>query len=479
MNKINKLRCKEVALTVVCSALIACGGSGGGDANTETPTKLSGNPTGVDTVDTVDTVATVADDAAPDSVGSVSLAGSTNSSASIDMVISNAEVTTGIESSQTIAYRFDVADTSGADLPLDNLSVALEVGASGSFADSYRIALFDIRSESTDETGSAVTLSARSTVTDLPSGNYAARLVVNPNWQNAFDTIPSDHDSRQPFRYAEEYDYSNNASNVFQIDVTNTKVCTEDSFEDDDNFSTATAIPAGGLIDAALCLDDVDFYSVDLTAGSSTALTFDYTDNEDGLKRATSYVVFDSNANRMANGIAREANDIVINAEAAGIYYLALYGQRSSYRIVRADGRGLANDFSNDRIFGEETIAGPESWLFGEITLNKLAFSEELLNDQVIDCGRITTQFGNDQPIAYVTPQHFADIHKFRFLTDGSYIIDDELQAEWSLQNGDIVNRDWYENAFPGYAEMIDSNSWRYWSIDGLAYAECTLAYNS
>ena len=128
-------------------------------------------------------------------------------------------------------------------MPLDKLSVALEVAASGSFADSYRLALFDIRSENSDQSGAAVTFSARSSVTDLPSGNYAARLVVNPNWQNAFDTLPLAHGDRLPFRYVEEFDYSNNASNTFQIDVTNTKTCAEDSFEDDDSFSAATVIP--------------------------------------------------------------------------------------------------------------------------------------------------------------------------------------------------------------------------------------------
>lgn len=470
MNKFTKLCSKEIILTTVCSALIACGGSGGGDASLETPAKLSDNLAGVEPT------ATVADDASVIGVESVSLAGSANSSSSIDMFISNAKIVVGSTSSQSIAYRFDVTDTSGADLPLDKLSVALEVAASGSFADSYRIALFDIRSENSDQSDAAVTFSARSSVTDLPSGNYAARLVVNPNWQNAFDTLPPAHDDRLPFRYVEEFDYSNNASNVFQIDVTNTKTCAEDSFEDDDSFSAATVIPAGGLIDASLCLDDVDFYSVDLTAGSSASLTFDYTDDEGGLKRATRYVVFDSNANRLADGIAREANDIVINADDAGIHYLALYGQRSSYRIVRADGPGLANDFSDDRIFGDDSIAGPKSWLFGQITLNKLAFTDVKLSDQVINCGRIITQFNNDEPVSYVTPQRFADIHTFRLLTDGSYLIDDELHAEWSLQNGDIVNSDWYENDYPGYAEIVDNNSWRYWSTDGLGYTECAIA---
>jgi len=116
--------------------------------------------------------------------------------------------------------------------------------------------------------------------------------------------------------------------------------------------------------------------------------------------------------------------------------------------------------------------------LFGQITLNKLAFTDVKLSDQVINCGRMITQFNNDEPVSYVTPQRFADIHTFRLLTDGSYLIDDELHAEWSLQNGDIVNSDWYENDYPGYAEIVDNNSWRYWSTDGLGYTECAIATN-
>jgi len=482
-----KLSGNAVATAIVCSALVACGGIEDSDTNVGKLAPPAEN------LARANSVATIAEDALPGNVESsvlsslqpgdysesVSLAGDASSLSVIDMVISNAEVTAGMTSSNSIAYRFEVFDTGGADLPFDELSVALEVGASGSFADSYRIALFDIRRDSDSQTGSAVALTARSALTDLPSGNYSARLVVNPNWQNAFDTVPATHDDRQPFRYIEERDYSNNASNVFQIDVTNTKECIEDSFEDNDSFSTATVIPAGGQIDSVLCLDEVDFYSVDLTDRTSTSLAFDYTDNEDGLKRATSYVVFDANANRIADGIAREANDIVIIADAPGIHYLALYGQRSSYQIVRADGPGLADDFSDDGLFGDESIVGPHSWLFGEVTLHKLAFSKELLNDQVINCGRITTQFSNQQPIAYVTPGHFADIHKFHLLTNGSYLVDDQPQAEWTIADGDIVSIDWYENAFPGYAETVGSNSWRYWSGDGLAYAECTLEFNN
>ena len=476
MKKLSKLSSKAIGSTAICSLLVACGGSGGGDSQLDTITQLTQNLENADAIS-----ATIANDASSASggAGSISLAGETNSSAASDLIISNAVVTSGSESSQSIAYRFDLSDIGGAELPLDTLSVVLEVGASGSFEDSYRLAVFDIRSESAGDAGAASTFTARSTATDLPSGNYAARLVVNPNWQNAFDTVPDDHDDRTPFQFIEERDNSNNASNVFQIAVNSAKVCAEDGFEDNDSFATATVIPAGGEVSAALCLDDVDFYSVDLEAGSGTSLTFDYTDDEDGVNRATSYVVFGPDANRITKGIAREANDIVINADATGSYYLALYGQRSSHQIIRTDSSaGVASDFS-DPIFGAETVSGPQSWLFGEVTLNKLAFSEDSLNDQVINCGRISTQFRDDQPVAYVTPGRFADIHEFRLLTGGAYLIDDlQAQGEWSVLDGDIANPDWYENDFPGYAERSGTNTWRYWSRDGFGYTECTLEFN-
>ena len=353
MKNLSKVSSAVLGSTAICSLLVACGGSGGGDDRLEdaitqlSQNQLSQNSEGLDIG-----AARIADDisSASGGPGSISLAGAANSEATSDIAISNAVVTSGSESSQSIAYRFDLTDIGGANLPLANLSVVLEVAASGSFEDSYRLALFDIRSENEDQTGSAATLSARSTATDLPSGNYAARLVVNPNWQNAFDTVPDGHDDRTPFQFIEERDNSNNASNVFQIAVNSAKVCAEDGFEDNDSFATATVIPEGDQINASLCLDDVDFYTVDLEAGSGTSLAFDYTDDEDGVNRATSYVVFDTNANRIANGIAREANDIVINADVTGSYYLALYGQRSSHQIVRTDSTGLANDFS-DPIF--------------------------------------------------------------------------------------------------------------------------------
>ena len=110
--------------------------------------------------------------------------------------------------------------------------------------------------------------------------------------------------------------------------------------------------------------------------------------------------------------------------------------------------------------------------------MNRLALSEALLVDQTVNCNRISTQFSDDQPVAYVTPLHFAGIHEFRFLADGSYLIDGEQAQGWRVSDGDVSNGDWYDNDFPGYAQQVSINEWRYWSEDGLAYVECTLEIN-
>ena len=215
-----------------------------------------------------------------------------------------------------------------------------------------------------------------------------------------------------------------------------------------------------------------------LSLGEITSLTFDYTDAQNNPNPATRYVVLDSNFNRVTEPtVARESNRIVISAVDAGKYYLVLFGDRSSYRITRIGG-GIADDFANENLFLEDTIVGPRSWLLGDVVLNRLALSEAILTEQTVNCGRITTQYGEDRPIAYVTPLHFADIHEFRFLADGNYLIDGEEVQGWHVSDGDVSSPDWYDNGFPGYAQRVSNNEWRYWSDDGFAYVECTLEIN-
>ncbi len=456
---------KTVVSAAIISALVGCGGSGGGASDTET-LKL-GSSVQSDDINGGTGAVTGGEQ-------SISLKGVPGVAASNDFSIQNSTVTVADTS---ISYHFDVTDTAGEEIPLDRLSVALEVAASGSFEDSYRMPLFDIREADVEKNSGYLSLTARSAAADLPAGSYIARLVVNPNWQYSFDSVPQDTNDNRPFRYIEERDYSNNASNTFQINVSSTTECVEDAFEDNDSIGDAVAIPSGGQVSASLCLDDVDFYSVVLGAGESTSLTFDYTDSRSNPNPATRYIVLDSSFNRTSQpGVARESNRIVITAQSAGQYYLALYGQRSSYRITHAG--GLAGDATNDSLFHPESLAGPTSWMYGDIVLHRLALTEVMLNDQAVNCGRISTQFRDGQPVSYVTPQHFADIHEFRFLSGGDYLVDAERHKGWHIEDGDIVNRDWYTNGFPGYAEKVENNSWRYWSADGLAYVTCTLEIN-
>jgi hypothetical protein len=457
------IKLNTLASVIAMATLAGCGGSGDNNS-AQSPETAQANFAN--------------DPTSAQSSGSVSLAGTPLATAANDLAISNVAITGTFDSSGTAGYRFTLTN-GGSNIPVDLLSVALEVSATGDFNDAFRTALFDIRAVDGQSSGSEFT--ARSAPVNLPGGSYSARLVVNPNWQYAFDTVPAGHNHATPYRYIAESDFSNNASNVFQISVAGSISCTEDGFEHNDTLATAHELPVGGQIDSSLCHDNVDIYSVALGSGESASLSFDYTDTETNNNPATRYVVIDpSMQTHTAPGVARETSNIVIDADTAGTYYLALYGQRSSYRLSRnsATGSGIANDFVDTNVFSAGTLNGPQSWLLGNITLQKLNFTAEKITDQVINCGRITTQFSGDAPVAYVTPDHFADIHEFRFLPGGDYLIDAEQETGWTVSNGDIANPDWYTNDYPGYAQRLSNNEWRYWSTDGLAYVECQLEVN-
>lgn len=471
---------RSLGTVAVCSVLAACGGSGGGTPDRQAlgvSNGTAGQQLPVVANDESQGSGQVSDMATGAAVGgeqSLLLEGQPISGAP-DLIISNA---TFAQSDRGLNFSFDVADGNGGSIDLDSLSLALEVAGTGSFADSYRITAYDIRESGENQGSGGVGLTARSTDVDLPSGRYDARLVVNPNWQNMFDSIPKGHNEAQPFRYISESDYKNNASNIFQIDVNSSTACAEDRYENNDSAESATAIPVGTQIEASLCLDDVDIYSLSLSQAEVASLIFAYSDEKSNPNPATRYVVLDSNFNRITQPTtAREANRIVINARNAGQYYLVLFGKRSSYRITRAF-TDLANDYAADDIFHTETISGPQSWLFGGITLQRLAFTEATLRDQVVNCGRVVTQFDNDQPVAYVTPDHFAEVHEFRFLSGGGYLVDGERHNGWHIQDGDISHADWYSNSYPGYAENVSDTAWRYWSKDGLGYVDCKIELN-
>jgi hypothetical protein len=462
---------KALGPAAVACMLTACGGSSGDLTDSLVP---------FDGASDVTAGGLVSEDAS--AAPSVSLSGLATTSVTNDLLIQNAAVSASAGSSHSVEFSFDVVDSSGAAVSLQNLSVALEIAANGNFDDSYRQVLFDIRTRDDAATGSEVyALTARGSAADLPAGNYSARLVVNPNWQNAFDIVPADRDQSQPFHFIDEADYGNNASNAFALAVQSGMTCTEDAFEDNDSVESAALIPVGGQIEASLCMDMVDFFAIDLAAGESTSIYFDATDDRG---KASKYVLLDTNFEIISRSVARESNDIRINATAAGRYTLAVYGQRSSYMLMREPTfstslpENFANDFVNSAFFTEESIAGPQSWQLGGITLHKLAFNETALEGQVVECGRITTQFQDDQPVAYVTPQHFADNYSFRFLSGGNYLVDGELESGWAVESGDIQNEFWYAHDYPGYAEKIDEHGWRYWTADGLSYVECAIEIN-
>ena len=458
------IKLSTLASVIAVTTLAGCGGSGD-SSSTLTPDAA---------------LATFANDpTAAQSAGSVSMAGTPVASAADDLAISDVAATGTFGPSSTAGYQFTLTN-GGSDIPVDLLSLALEVTATGDFSDAFRTALFDIRAvNGTESSGSEFT--ARSAPVNLPGGSYSARLVVNPNWQYAFDTVPADHDHVTPYRYIAESDFSNNASAVFQVSIDGSISCSEDGFEPNDTLASAYELPVGGQIDSSLCLDNVDIYSVALGSGESASLSFDYTDTQNNTNPATSYIIIDPSMHTHSGpGVARETSNIVIDADVAGTYYLALYGQRSSYQLSRtsATGSGIADDFVDNNVFSAGTLNGPQSWLLGNIELQKLDFTADKITDQVINCGRITTQYSNNAPVAYVTPDHFADIHEFRFLPGGDYLIDAEQQTGWTVSNGDIANPHWYTNEYPGYAQRLSNNEWRYWSTDGLAYVECQLEVN-
>jgi hypothetical protein len=455
------MKLKTLTTVLALSSLAACGGSGDS-------TDISNAPT--------DSTNLSNDAATASFIASSSLAGAPVGNAQYDLTITDVALSETLSDSGTATFSFGITDLSGAAVPTDNLSIALEIAGSGSFTDAYRTPLFDLRA-SDDSTGR---FTARSAPVDLPGGSYQARLVVNPSWRYKFDVAPADHSHTSAFHYVGERDYRNNASAAFQAQVSSNTRCAEDGFENNDNHQSAQPVPPGSQIDAALCLDDMDLYSVQLGSADSASIAFHYTDPNASLNQASRYVVLDSALTPLsAPHTARDAHRIEIESTAAGTYYLALFGARSEYRLTRfagTSGTDLANDFTDTSLFaGGSELLGPQSWLFGQVMLQKLAITEESMVNQTVNCGRITTQYQNGEPVAYVTPQHFADIHEFQFRRDGQYLLDADVQSGWTVANGDLAGPHWYNNDYPGYAERVSDDRWRYWTTDGLAYVECAI----
>ncbi len=453
------IKLKTITSAIALSSLVACSGSGEDTAATALQAPQSDFSAATNSF-----------------VAASSLAGAPDLGAAYDLSISDVTTTGELTDTGTANYTFTISDASGKTIPTDNLSVALEIAASTSFSDAYRIPLFDLRTAQDQPSR----FTARSAPVDLPSGSYQARLVVNPSWRHHFDITPVDHRHATAYHFMSEQDYRNNASEVFQVALQSRTNCVEDAYEENDNHQSAQPVPEGGQIDAALCNDNMDLYSVRLDAGASATIAFHYGDPQANLNNPTSYTVLDSSFTPVASSRpARDSHKIVVDADTEGTYYVALHGARSNYRLTRfsgAAGPDLAEDFVSSSLFANgSTLAGPQSWLLGEITLQKLAITEDKMLNQTVNCGRITTQYDNNQPVAYVTPQHFADIHEFQFLEGGEYLVDGEMNNSWTIANDDISSPHWYANEYPGYAERVSDDRWRYWTSDGLAYVECSV----
>lgn len=456
-----KLKFKTLTSAIVFSSLVACGGHG---------TDMAAQDSSESNLPAVQNDSATT----PRVTNAPSLAGAAQSDAVHDLIIGNVNASASFTDQTPVSFTFSVEDLSNAGIPLDDLSIVLEIAASGSFIDAYRQPLYDITPVD------RVRFNARSAPIDLPDGSYQARLVVNPSWRYSFAVAPASHSHMSSFRYFTERDYRNNASGVFQASVSTDTVCAEDSFENNDNHQSAQPIPVGGQVDASLCTDHVDIYSVQLAANEKASIAFNYKSAQAARSKPTRYIVLDSSFTSQADpALAKDAHTIDIESSIAGSYYVAIFGGRSDYRLTRfADSRipGLAEDFADTSLFspGSE-VDGPQSWLLGQIKLQQLAITEDKLTNQAINCGRITTQYDNGEPLAYVTPNHFADLHRIEFFHNGEYLIDGEPASGWSVRNGDIVLNNWYENEYSGHAERVSDDRWRYWTRDGLAYVECSI----
>ena len=461
---------KPTCLVLAGLATVGCSGSDsdpglGINADSELPIAAA-------LFDFVDDASLSAEPAASDQIG----AGQVSEESGFDLVIDSAQATGVMEtdSVDSLKIALSVTNQGSGGIEKNQLSLGLEFSRDGSFTTVYRATIYDLQPAEPTQGDHSLSLTGRTSLTGVPTGSYAVRAVVNPDWQYHFDIVPSESDHSAPFRYLTESDYSNNTSDVFTVDVSSPVVCGDDTFEPNNTFETATALPVGGQVSASLCDDDLDLYAVALDADAATSISFNYPQLAGGEQRSMRYIVLSPDFRRVgAVDVARSDHPIRVTSTQSGNYYLAFFGPRADYTIGRDSGPGLADDFTSQSVFGAETSDGPYSFQFGQVTLSKLALTADALQGRIVSCGRQTAQYDNGVPTGYATPQHFAEVHDFRFLTDGSYLIDGERKDGWSIVDGDISHPDWYQNPNSGWAENIGNGRWRYWDRQGLAFVEC------
>lgn len=391
----------------------------------------------------------------------------------VDLILTDVNFTSGLTSNtgKTVLVEARLTNIGATPYATQDLSMALEYSTTQSFERIYKTVLFDL--STTDTSDGSTKLGARTNPANLPSGSYYARLVVNPDWQLYFDNLPGDGDYSSAFRYLGESDYTNNYGDTVQFDVTSSVSCVEDSHEPNNKFGEATELLFGGIINAALCEDDLDLYSMQVDAGQVVAVALAYDSPQQFSK--TRYLLLDSNYQQMGDGgVAESGANIQLAADVSGEYYLALYGERSAYSLSLSSDASLFSDPIRP-FYTSETQQGPISWNYGQITLNRLSFDKGLLNGQVATCDIKTTTYHNEKPTGYATPSHFSGARTFRFADDDQYFVDGVLSTGWGTTEGDISNSQWYKNLYPGWAEIIGNDSWRYWERDGFSYVECVL----
>ncbi len=366
------------------------------------------------------------------------------------------------------SHRFQIS-ISGNDksVDLNNLSFMMETSTTNDFQSVYKSALYDQRTV-TQEVGVA-TITARTKAVPLRDASYFTRVVVNPDWHLYLENTLVDNDLSTPLHYIGESNYQNNTSTTFMTTVNQGISCIEDNHENNDTISQATALQSGQSLDASLCDDNADYYAFNVPAGDTTVVSFSYS-NKGSDSWKTRYSVIDSDHQRIKTGLLDTAEqDIQITAENTGTHYLAVFGERSNYRLSRDTKTPLAADW----FFSDDNVAGPVSPVYGPVTLTRLNFTTTGLINHTAKCSRFVIDPESlDQ---YITPSHFPDMHTFLFLENNEVRIDNDQQDLWNASTGDISSDSWYNNPYFGWAENTGDGTFRYWDFDGNSYIGCRM----
>ncbi len=364
------------------------------------------------------------------------------------------------------SHRFQIAIASDEkSIDISNLSFMMETSTTEDFQSVYKSALYDQRTVSQDV--GIATITARTKAVPLRDAVYFTRVVVNPDWHQYLESALVNNDLSQPLHYIAESNYQNNASATFNTTVSQGVICSEDSHENNDTIKQATAIQSGESINVSLCDDNADYYAFALDAGETTVVSFNYSDST-RTDWKTRYSLIDSQYQRIESDVLDAAeHDFQITAENAGTHYLAVYGDRSAYRLSRDTKTPLAADW----FFTADTVDGPVSSVYGPVTLTRLAFNEAQLLNHTVSCSRFVID--PEAPDSYITPSHFPELHDFLFLANNEVLIDKDKKDLWNASTGDITSDSWYDNPYFGWAENTGEGSFRYWDFDGNSYIGC------